>query len=457
MFFDLCGCLAHFRNHRRQREQARDFGDGGKRSIHHGRPGVYHFANGSRRHWVMAPPWQSLVAGEAAFPPKSVIVTRRSNGIYRHHESARALGVTRGTNGFAPQAWAPTLPTPGQTDYEENSMLTMASRCLDSDRVSAASVAMPPVLPDEMPLEPLGMSPVGQSRTLTEVRTRRLLETRIDFVSHPSFDDPATHSMILNPPPAISRGREVARVKPPAGVSWILEGIYSDPLLTREQEVHMFRKMNFLKHQASRFRGAINPTKVTDADLDLVEALQAEALEVRNQIIRANLRLVASLVKKLCRDDHVLAELVSDGYVAMMRAVERFDFSRGYKFSTYASWVIINSALRDSARDHRRDRLRTGTETLLEAAPDYRSDEFPRDVEQEHCRDALCRMLVRLNDRERKIIVSRFGLEGTCPKTLNQLGKELGITKERVRQLENRAREKLREIAEAQKFDPTAF
>jgi RNA polymerase primary sigma factor len=215
--------------------------------------------------------------------------------------------------------------------------------------------------------------------------------------------------------------------------------------------------MNFLKHQASRFRGSINPANVTTADLDLVEALQTEALEVRNEIIRANLRLVVSLVKKLCRHDHDLAELVSDGYVALMRAVERFDYSRGYKFSTYASWVIINSTIRDSARDHRRDHLRTGTVDMLEAAPDYRSDEFPCEVEHERCRDALRQMLVRLNDRERKIIVSRFGLEGTCQKTLSQLGKELGITKERVRQLENRARQKLREIAEAQKFDPTAF
>ncbi len=215
--------------------------------------------------------------------------------------------------------------------------------------------------------------------------------------------------------------------------------------------------MNFLKHQATRYRGAINPDKVMAADLDLVEAFQAEALEVRNQIIRANLRLVVSLVKKLYRHNVHLTELVSNGYVALMRAVEKFDFSRGYKFSTYASWVVINSALRDSARDRRRHRSLTGTEALLEAAPDHRSAEYPCDVEQKHFRDAIRRMLVGLNDRERTIIVSRFGLEGTCQKTLSQLGKELGITKERVRQLENRARGKLREIAEAQKFDPMAF
>jgi RNA polymerase primary sigma factor len=336
-------------------------------------------------------------------------------------------------------------------------MLTMHSRCLDSDRLSAVKVAMPPVLPGETPLEPLSRGPADRSPTLTELRMRRLLETRIYFVPHASFDDPATYSMIQSPASAICRSRDAARGKPPAGVALILQGIYNDPLLSREEEMHLFRKMNFLKHQASRFRGAINPAKVTAAELDLVEALQAEALEVRNQIIRANLRLVVSLVKKLCRYDHDLAELVSDGYVSLMRAVERFDFSRGYKFSTYASWVIINSTIRDSARDHRRDRLRTGAEDLLETAPDHRNNDYPCQMEQERCRETLRRMLVRLNDRERKIIVSRFGLEGARQKTLSQLGKELGITKERVRQLESRARDKLREIAVAQKVDPLAF
>jgi RNA polymerase sigma factor (sigma-70 family) len=336
-------------------------------------------------------------------------------------------------------------------------MMTLGSPCLDPDRVSAAIVAVPLGLSDETPLEPWGMSPVSQSRTSIEVRARRLLESRIEFVPHPSFDDPAAYSMILNPASAFAGRREVPRVKPPAGVSSFLEGIYGDPLLTREQEVHLFRKMNFLKHQVSWFRGAINPAGVKDADLDLVEALQAEALEARNQIIRGNLRLVVSLVKKRCRSEHDFAGLVSDGYVALMRAVEKFDFSRGYKFSTYASRAIINSVLRDSARDHQRDRFLTGYEAMLEAAPDRRNDDCPCETEQERCREAIRGMLGRLNDRERKIIVSRFGLEGTRQKTLDQLGKELGITKERVRQLESRARDKLRMIAEAEKFDLMAF
>jgi RNA polymerase sigma factor (sigma-70 family) len=335
--------------------------------------------------------------------------------------------------------------------------MTLVSGCLDPDQVSAAIVAVPPGLTDETPLKPLSRSPKSQSQTPAEVRARRLLEARIEFVPHPSFDDPAMYSMILNPGSAYSRSRDVARVKPPAGVSSFLEGIYGDPLLTREQEVHLFRKMNFLKHQASRLRGAINPVKVKAADLDLVEALQEAALEVRNQIIRGNLRLVVSLVKKLCRSGQNVAEKVSDGYVALMRAVEKFDFSRGYKFSTYASWAIINSSLRDPARGYQRDGFPTGYEAMLAATPDHRNDQSPREMDLERYQEAIRGMLGGLNDRERRIIVSRFGLEGTCQKTLNQLGKELGITKERVRQLETRARDKLRKIAEAQKFDPMAF
>jgi RNA polymerase primary sigma factor len=350
-----------------------------------------------------------------------------------------------------------SVPHPSQTADEEYQMMTLGSPCLDPDRVSAATGAVPLGLPDAAPLEPSGRSPVGQSRTPIEMRARRQLETRIEFVPHSSFEDPATHPTILGPMPSFSAGQDVPRGEPAAGLSPFLEGLYGDPLLTREQEVHLFRKMNFLKHQASRLLGAIDPVQVKAAGLDLVEALQEEALAVRNQIIRGNLRLVVSVAKQLIGHNQDFAELVSDGYVALMRAVEKFDFSRDYKFSTYASWVIINNLLRDSARDRLRDPLVTGYGAILEAAPDRRNDESRCEMEQGWCQEVIRGMLGRLNDRERMIIVSRFGLEGARQKTLNQLGKELGITKERVRQIEARARVRLREIAEAQQPDLLDF
>jgi RNA polymerase primary sigma factor len=336
-------------------------------------------------------------------------------------------------------------------------MMTLASCCLDPDRVSAAIVAVPLGSPDETPLEPWGRRPVGQSRTLTEARARRLLETKIEFIPHSSFNDPATHPTILGPMPAFSVGQDVPRVKAPAGLSPLLAGLDDDPLLSREQEVHLFRKMNFLKHQSARLRGALNPAKATAADLDHVEALLTEGLAVKNQIIRANLRLVVSLVKKHSGPHQDFAELVSDGYFALIRAVEKFDFSRGFKFITYVSFVIINKLSLNSRHDRRRDRFVTGYEAMLAAAPDRRNDECLRAREQEWRQQAIRGMLGRLDDRERQIIVNRFGLEGAREKTLTQLGKELGITKERVRQLETRACAKLRKVADEQKLDLVAF
>jgi len=119
--------------------------------------------------------------------------------------------------------------------------------------------------------------------------------------------------------------------------------------------------------------------------------------------------------------------------------------------------TFMSNLSRNSRQNRRRDLFVTGYEAMLVAAPDHRNDECLRETEQEQCQHVICGMLGRLNDRERQIIVSRFGLGGTGEKTLNQLGKELGITKERVRQLETSACDKLRKIAEEQKLDLVAF
>jgi RNA polymerase primary sigma factor len=105
---------------------------------------------------------------------------------------------------------------------------------------------------------------------------------------------------------------------------------------------------------------------------------------------------------------------------------------------------------------NRRDRFVTGHEEMFEAAADHRSGE--REIENDHKRnqDAVQGMLVRLNDRERQILVSRYGLGGAREMTLEQLGKEMGITKERVRQIESKAQEKLRKFALEQKIEPPA-
>jgi RNA polymerase primary sigma factor len=305
--------------------------------------------------------------------------------------------------------------------------------------ISSAAGALPLGPRDEALREPFGRSSVDASRSAMEAQARRLLGAELRFVPHPSFDDPAAYPVILGPGPAVSEGADP----------------HPDPLLTREEEAHLFRKMNFLKHRAARLRDAINPVEAA-ADLDLIEALQGEAQAVKNQIVRANLRLVLSMVKRVIRPGQDIAELLSDGFLALIRAVEKFDFSRGNKFSTYASWAILHNLSRDSSKNRRRDRLVTGHAAMLEFAHDYRHDTRPREAEQERLREAVRGLLGRLDDRERTIIVGRFGLEGAGEKTLAQLGAELGITKERVRQIEARARDKLLKLAQAEEFEPLA-
>jgi RNA polymerase primary sigma factor len=291
-------------------------------------------------------------------------------------------------------------------------------------------------------------------RIINEMRARRILGTKLEFIDHPSFHDPACAAGILAPMPEPADGKAPRRPKAPKGLPPYLASLYEVPLLDRDQEMHLFRKMNFLKHRAHELRQKVDPTKARTTDLDEIDRLQEEALSVKNQIIRANLRLVVSIAKRHVGPSNNFFELVSDGNMSLIRAVEKFDFSRGNKFSTYASWAIMKNFARTIPEEnYRRDRFVTGHEEMFEAAADNRADEHEYESALKRMQEAVKGMLGRLDDRERKIIISRFGLGGASEQTLEQLGRELGITKERVRQIESRAQDKLRKIASEEKLD----
>jgi RNA polymerase sigma factor (sigma-70 family) len=291
-------------------------------------------------------------------------------------------------------------------------------------------------------------------RVVNEMRARRILGVKLEYMPHPSFDDPAARDAILGPLPVPADGKAPRRTKPPKGLPPYLSDLYENPLLSREQESHLFRKMNYLKFLANRLRERIEPTRARTADLDEIERLQEEALAVKNQVIRANLRLVVSIAKRHVGPSNNFFELVSDGNMSLIRAVEKFDFARGNKFSTYASWAIMKNFARTIPEEnYRRDRFVTGHEEMFEAAADTRTDEHEYESAQKRNQEAVKGMLGRLDERERRIIISRFGINGASEQTLEQLGRELGITKERVRQIESRAQEKLRKIAIEEKLD----
>jgi RNA polymerase sigma factor (sigma-70 family) len=300
---------------------------------------------------------------------------------------------------------------------------------------------------------------------INEVRATRLLEQPLDYMYHVSFDDPAMEEVILAPMPDEEEYEARQRqMKAPKDVPPELAPMYEVPLLSKDQEQHLFRKMNFLKHKASQLRrrllkdeesGEIDPTRIRIGDLRRIEELQAEANDVKDRLISANMRLVANIAKRHAAQTDNFWELMSDGNMSLIRAVEKFDYSRNFKFSTYASWAIMKNFARSIPEEkHRRERFVTGHDDVFEAAPDNRSDEHEQLASTERATSCVNRLLEYLEPRERQIIRMRAGLDdGAKPMTLEEIGQQFGITKERVRQVNARAMKKLRDLVQDQHLD----
>ena len=293
-----------------------------------------------------------------------------------------------------------------------------------------------------------GLSASVIERMINKTRAHAILGRPLEYMYHPTFEEPDAAATILAPMPGLPR--TASRPKAPDGLPPYLASLYNEAeLLSRDQEAHLFRKMNYLKFRASNLREALDPARARASELDEIARLQEEALAVKNQLIRANLRLVVSIAKKRVGPSNEFFELVSDGNMSLIHAVEKFDFARGFKFSTYASSAIIKNFARAIPKEQKwRNRFVTGREEVFAAAADYRSGEHQDEIDEVGNRQAVERVLRCLDRRERQILVRRFGLGGVAAVTLEQLGRDLGISKERVRQIESRAREKIRQFAQ---------
>lgn len=290
---------------------------------------------------------------------------------------------------------------------------------------------------------------------LASVQLSQWRELPPQCIHNELFDAPNASDLILAvPEPALPEGKP-ARV--PKDLPPYLASLYLTPLLTRELEADLFRRFNFLKHKAACL---IDSLALDDSGTDgeraggdvangiaEVCALLARAEEFKKRIIQANLRLVVSIAKKHMGRSSNFFEIVSDGNMSLMRAVEKFDYARGNKFSTYASWAIMKNYARSIPEQHYHGlRYVTGQDQVLEVAPEE-STPTAHASDRERVRELIEESLGGLSEREREIVRGHFGLvKGGAPQTLEQLGRRFGVTKERVRQIEKRALAQLRGV-----------
>ena len=289
-------------------------------------------------------------------------------------------------------------------------------------------------------------------RVINEMRAQRIKELPLDFIDNPRFSRKGADNAILGSMPET----EEATRKPrrPSGLPPYLASLYEIPLLTREQEQHLFRKYNYLKYKANKLRDQLDYERPKSSLMDEIEQLYEQIVDTKNQIARCNLRLVVSIAKRHVKPDQNFFELVSDGNLSLLRAVEKFDYARGNKFSTYASWAIMKNFARTIPGEYRqRDRFRTSYDELFDLTQEKRSNPMIEENLQQDRISKIQRVLSRLDERERQIIVGRFGLDHTKePQTLKEVGEELGVTKERIRQIEARALSKLRQAVQEEKI-----
>lgn len=292
-------------------------------------------------------------------------------------------------------------------------------------------------------------------RVVNEVRAKELIQQPIDYIYNPDFDDSTKASaMLVGMPGEAEFEAKVAQSRPPKDVPPQMAHLYEWPLLTKEQEQHEFRKMNFLKHRLHKLKQQMDPARVRVSELRQMETLREQIKAVRDRLINCNQRLVYNNSKKHLGPGESIDDLVSDGNLSLMRAVEKFDYARGNKFSTYATWAIIKNFARSipDEKTHKQ-RYMTGHEDVFDSRADVRTDEQEVLAAADAARDRVSRLLGHLDPRTRDVIRMRTGLDGTQEMTLEQIGQHFGITKERVRQINVRGMKQLREWAAKENVD----
>lgn len=266
-------------------------------------------------------------------------------------------------------------------------------------------------------------------------RASRIKQQEIGFVDHDWFRAKDAEARIAALEPL--SGQTSARITSPAAGIAFVSGLVAEAPLSGAEERFLFTRMNFLRFRAAAGRHRLNPARPTERLVAQIEADLAEAHALRNRIVQANLRLVVSVARKLAGSLDQLSELISEGLLPMIRAVELFNIQLGNRFSTYATWAVRNQMLRSlKKRKNAREFCVSDEELPLAQLPDPRAGGSAETGLPSGAEPALARLLTELPDRERQILAARFGLNGHPEgQSLAELSAQFGLSKERVRQI----------------------
>jgi len=280
-------------------------------------------------------------------------------------------------------------------------------------------------------------------RIINKRRARGLLSRKIDFVDSSEFFQTDAEEKILGSDCDLLSKRK--------------SGTQRSVLLNRDQEIELFRRYNYLKYLVCLWRSKLSRTRILGSRIQQIEDYLKQAEEIKNVIIEANLRLVVSIANKHVDTGANISDLVSEGNLSLMRAVEKFDYTRGYRFSTYASWAIA----KDFARTIPVETSRLDKATAVDMSniqKDLRTAHLADMTAVEDAHRSLDEVIENnLTQREQYIVRSHFGLGERVikkkHKSLKEIGRTLSLSKERVRQLELIALQKLRHNLSDEEFD----